>query len=67
MDRSPRCNIPSFVETCPLVSEKKIITIYGRGSHLGYVAQMPRTNLRVDSYKPGVLFIGHRQTEKPQM
>ena len=50
MGWSPRCYIPSFVKIGLPVLEKKIFegffTIYGRGGHLGHVAQMPRTNFR---------------------
>ena len=41
---SPRCYIPSFVEICPPVPEKKTFikgfTIYGRGGHLGHVTSI---------------------------
>ena len=44
MGWSPRCYIPSFVEICPPVPEKKIFegvfTIYGRGGHLGHVTSI---------------------------
>ena len=44
MGWSPRCYIPSFVEICLLVPEKKIyegfFTIYGRGGHLGHVTSI---------------------------
>ena len=50
MGWSLRCYIPSFVKIGLPLLKKKIFegffTIYGRGAHLGYVTQMPRTNLR---------------------
>ena len=60
MGRSPRCYIPSFVEICLLVPEKKIFEgflpyFYGRGGHLGHVTGMPRTNFR--SPYPRILHI----------
>ena len=45
MDRSPRCNMPSFVKIDLPVPEKKIfegfLPLYGRGGHLGDVTRMP--------------------------
>ena len=42
IDLSPKCYIPSFVEFGPLVPDKtkfdEMFTIYGHGSHLGYVS-----------------------------
>ena len=48
MGWSPRCYISSFLKISPLVLEMIFngFTIYGRGSHLGHVTQMPRTNSR---------------------
>ena len=50
MGFSPKCYIPSFVEINPPVLEKKIFsgfTIYGRGSHLGHVTWVSRSNIRL--------------------
>ena len=45
---SPKFYSPSFVEIGPLIREKKdvsrVVTIYGRGGHLGHVTQMSRAN-----------------------
>ena len=44
MGRSPQCYKPSFVEIGLSVPEKKnfegILTIYGRGGHLGHVTSI---------------------------
>ena len=48
MGRSQRCYIPSFMEICQPVPEKKIFevffTIYGHGSHLGHVTSIMSIN-----------------------
>ena len=48
MESGPRCNMPSFVEIGPPVTEKMVFEgffiIYGRGDHLCHVTQMPGTN-----------------------
>ena len=47
MGPSPQCyiHVPSFIEICPLVPEKKIFEgfiPYARGNHLGHVSQIPQ-------------------------
>ena len=39
-----RGNRPTGLEK--KIFQRRVFTIYGRGSHLGHVTQMPRTNFR---------------------
>ena len=50
MGWSPQCYIPSFVEICQPIPEKKIFegffTIKGRGGHLGHVTSIMSSDFR---------------------
>ena len=70
MGWSPRCYIPSFVETGPPVPQKKILrgfTIYGRFGHLGHVTSIMSSHFHFlvsESFHKNLLQIGTVVSEK---